>query len=91
MVCNQAVVGANPTGSIKIVNVEQLRDFVYDCLEEPLAQMGCAGPPECEIEGCTSKGEHDTGLAMFQGVIEVAIDDKTFLIRIEEQGRVAQE
>lgn len=74
------------------MNVEEFRDLVFDWLAEPMAHMGCSGPPLCKIKGCESKGEHDTGLATFKGVIEATVDDKTFSIRIEEQhGRVAQE
>lgn len=50
-----------------------LREFVFSALEEPLAILG-----DAEL------GKHDTGLSMSAGVIEIIIDDKTFELRIEE-------
>ena len=52
--------------------VEGFKAFLFDLLEEPVGELGCAGPPECAT--CPG-GVHDTGLGMFSGVIEVEISD----------------
>ena len=64
------------------MNVDDVRELVFKALAEPIAHLGCAGPPECELEGCTSTGDHDTFLAMRQDVIEVTIDDQEYEIRV---------
>jgi hypothetical protein len=46
--------------------------------------MGGAGPPDCDQEGCESKGEHDTFLDLNQGVIEVTVDDQEFEIKVSK-------
>jgi len=58
---------------------ESLRDLIFDLLETPICELGCAGPPECAT--CPG-GVHDTGLGMFSGVIEVEIDDQIYEIRV---------
>ncbi len=62
-------------------NVDSLRMLIFDAIDEPIGELGCAGPPECTT--CPG-GVHDTGLGMFQGVIEVEIDEKTYEIRVSE-------
>jgi len=64
------------------VNIDDLRSLIFECLSDPIAHLGCAGPPECKQEGCTSTGERDTSLSMRQGVIEVTIDDQEYEIRV---------
>ena len=59
--------------------VEGFRDFLYDLLEEPIGELGCAGPPVCTM--CPG-GAHDTGLGTFSGVIEVTIDDQEYEILV---------
>lgn len=66
------------------MTLDEVRELVYNWLEEPVGEMGCAGPPECKLADCKSEGKHDTGLGMFQGVIELFIDDKVFNITITE-------
>ena len=60
-------------------NLESMRMLIFDALEEPIGDLGCAGPPECTT--CPG-GVHDTGLGMFSGVIEVEIDEETYEIRV---------
>ena len=50
-------------------------------LEEPIGELGCAGPPDCKT--CPG-GVHSTGLGTISGVIEVSIDTKIYRLRIEE-------
>ena len=64
------------------MNNDDLRNLIFDLLSEPIGHMGCAGPPTCGLPGCKSTGEHDTGLSMASGVIEVTIDDQEFEIRV---------
>jgi len=63
------------------VNVDDVRELVFEALAEPIARLGCAGPPTCEHSDCEG-GKHDTGLGMFEGVIEVTIDDQEYEIRV---------
>jgi len=63
------------------VDIDDLRKLIFDRLTDPIACLGCAGPPECEHE-CEPGEKHDTFLAMCQGVIEVTIDDQEFEIRV---------
>jgi len=71
------------------MDLDAVRELVYEWLSEPVAQMGCAGPPEGTLPDCKSEGKHDTGLGMFSGVIELTIDDKTFTIRVEESEEIS--
>ena len=59
--------------------LEGFKAWLYDLLEKPVGELGCAGPPECAT--CPG-GVHDTGLGMFSGVIEVTIDDHEYEIRV---------
>jgi hypothetical protein len=54
------------------MDVHQLRDFVFDTLAEPIGELGCV-----------ERNEHDTGLSMRAGVIEIMIDDQEFELRIK--------
>ena len=66
--------------------LEQLEQLVFDSLAETLAKLGCAGPPECKMEGCESRGEHETELSMVNGVITVGIDNLEYEVRIKLKG-----
>lgn len=66
------------------MNIDDVRELVFDALAEPVGQLGCAGPPACKQPYCKG-GEHDTGLGVFEGVIEVEIDGDTFEIRISKR------
>jgi hypothetical protein len=68
------------------MNQEQVEQLVFDSLAETLAQLGCAGPPECKMEACDSKGEHETELSMCCGVITVGIDNLEYEVRITLKG-----
>ena len=67
------------------MDIHALRDFIFERLADPIAELGCAGPPECRFLDCGSKGEHDTGLSMMAGVIEVMIDDQEYEIRVTKK------
>lgn len=66
------------------MNLEDVKELVFESLSDPVCELGCAGPPECKIEGCKSQGKHDTGLSMFQGEIYIEIDDKVFQVSIKQ-------
>ena len=66
------------------MNINELRDLVFESLAEPICQLGCAGPPTCKQEGCDSKGQHDTGLSMVRGVVYVEIDDARYRIDVSK-------
>lgn len=68
--------------SLEPNTLERFKAWLYDLLEEPVAELGCAGPPECAT--CPG-GVHHTGLGMFQGVIEVTIDDQEYELRVTKQ------
>lgn len=69
---------------MKISTEEDLRDLIFESLVEPIAELGCIGPPKCKQPDCKG-GQHSTGLGMFEGVIEVEIDDDVFEINISKQ------
>jgi len=68
------------------MNLEQVEQLVFDSLAETLAELGCAGPPTCKLEGCKSKGKHDTGCGISKGVIEIMIDGQEYDILVKAKG-----
>lgn len=68
------------------MTLEVFRQFVFDILAEPIAKLACVGPPECQDPECARTDQHyDTSIGTFGGVIEVEINDKTYVIRVEER------
>lgn len=66
------------------MELDQVKKLVYDSLEDPICQLGCAGPPQCKFEDCAGTGEHDTGLSMCKGEIYIEIDDKVFQVSVKQ-------
>ena len=62
--------------------LEGFQDWLFELLDKPVGELGCAGPPDCKT--CPG-GEHDTGLGMFQRVIEVEIDEWAYEIHIKRK------
>jgi hypothetical protein len=69
------------------MNIDWLRNLIFDRISDPIAHLGCAGPPECTFPDCKSEGEHDTFLSMTSGKIEVQIDDQEFEIHVRKLPR----
>lgn len=72
---------AEPKRRLEPNTLKGFKAWLYDLLEEPIGELGCAGPPECST--CPG-GVHDTGLGMYSGVIEVTIDDQEYEIRVSK-------
>jgi len=66
------------------MKLDDIKELIYESLEEPVCELGCAGPPECKIAGCSSEGKHDTGLSMCAGEIYIEIDDKVFQVSVKQ-------
>jgi hypothetical protein len=77
---------AEPKRRLEPNTLEGFKDWLYDLLEQPVGELGCAGPPECAA--CPG-GVHDTGLGTFSGVIEVMIDDQEYELRVTKKHKGA--
>ena len=69
------------------MDVDTVREFVFEALCDPMACLGCAGPPECKHE-CEPGPKYDTGLGTFKGVIELEIDGQLYEVHVSHKGPV---
>ena len=71
--------GVGPADFPKIESAEDLTDFVFDKLGDPVSRLNCA------CDECEPFSKHmDTSLAMTNGQIFVGVEEKTYKISITE-------
>lgn len=70
------------------MNIDEVREFVFEALSDPMACMGCIGPPECKFDCEPGGPKYDTGLGTFNGVIELEIDGQAYEVKISHKGPV---
>jgi hypothetical protein len=69
------------------MDVHDVREFVFEALADPVACLGCVGPPECKHE-CEPGPKYSTGLATINGVIELEIDGQVYEVCVTHKGPV---